>query len=218
MKNFFSFLFVVAIVAITLSSCQTKTVDTKTVVKTTVKEIGTEGFLIKKVVKGDTVWGYSEEVYGTGVEWREIVAENPFLNQPGRVYYDQGREKWIVILFPGESIRIRGQVVTPTFSSEETTVTTTTETAGIPWWGWLLIAVGGIIFIFFLLGILGLLSYQRQYKPRLIFLCEERQEPVVITPTINYTATGGDRSAYIEGAKETTILHSSSGEVKITVR
>lgn len=151
MKKFY--FAIVAIVAITLSSCQTKTVDTKTVVKTTVKEIGTEGFLIKKVVKGDTVWGYSQETYGTGVDWREIVKENPFLNQPNRVYYDKERAMWIVIIYPGESIRIRGQVVTPTFVSEETSTTTSTETVGVPWWGWLTyiglgaLVVGGIIYL-----------------------------------------------------------------------
>ncbi|NCU28509.1 MAG: hypothetical protein EOM85_02455, partial [Candidatus Moranbacteria bacterium] len=153
MRNFISLLLVALFAVVTMASCQTKNTTTKTVVKTTVKEIGTEGFLIKKVVKGDTIWGYSQETYGIGIEWREIVAENPFLNQPGRIYYDQTRSKWIVIIYPGEVVKIRGQFITPTFVSEEVTTTTNTETAGIPWWGWLCFialgstVIGGIIYL-----------------------------------------------------------------------
>lgn len=135
------------------TSCQNGSTTTTTVVKTTVKEMGTDGFLLKKVVNGDTIWGYSQETYGTGTEWRDIVAENPFLNQPGRVYYDQARQKWIVLIYPGETIRIKGQLVNPTFISEETTITTTPTKSGVPWWGWLCFialgstVIGGIIYL-----------------------------------------------------------------------
>jgi len=215
MKKFFYFA-VVAIVAILVSSCQKQTTTIEKQVKTTVKEIGTEGFLIKEVIKGDTVWGYSEEVYGTGFSWRDIVAENPFLNEPGRIYYDQNRERWIVIIYPGESVIIKGQVITPTFTSEETTVTTTTETAGIPWWGWLLMSVGGIIIIFFLLGTVGLVFYQKCYRPEPA--CCYRPTPT--TPSVVYhTMVSGDRTVRVEGARETIISHSTtSGELKITTR
>ena len=161
MRNLFSILFL-ALFSLAITSCQNKNTTTTTTVKTTVKEIGSEGFVLKKVVKGDTVWGYSDEVYGTGTQWRDIVAENPFLNEPGRIYYDQGREKWIVIIYPGETIKIKGLQVTPTFISEETTVTTNTEAVGIPWWGWMLIGVGSIVGLFFLVGTIGLFSFHRQ--------------------------------------------------------
>lgn len=184
-------------------------------VKTTVKEIGTEGFLIKKVVKGDTVWGYSQQAYGTGLSWREIVAENPFLNESGRIYYDQNREMWIVLIYPGESIRIKGQVMTPTFVSEETTTTTDTEVVGIPWWGWLIMAVGGSIILFFLFGTMGLISYHRCCGPQ--SCCST---PIIIGgPSVDYHVTAsGDRRVRVEGARETTVSHSTNGELKITAR
>lgn len=130
-----------------LVSCNQPIVTTTTVTtKTTVSEPGSGGFILKKVIKGDTVWGYSQEVYGTGIEWRSIVAENPFLNEPGRIYYDQARAKWIVVIKPGETIKIGGKYISPTFVSEETTTTITTQPptglASIPWWGWLLIVAG----------------------------------------------------------------------------
>lgn len=218
-------LIVVALVATLSFSCQQKTVTVEKSTKTTVSQIGSTGFIIKKVIKGDTVWGYSEEVYGTGVEWREIVAENPFLNQPGRVYYDQGREKWIVILFPGESIRIKGQVVTPTFVSEETSTTTSTETVGVPWWGWLIIAVGGIIFLFFLLGTIGLISFRRCYRPLNCcpapcpcpVPCPPAPDPAM--PSVSYNSSAnGEKRARVEGARETVITHSSNGEMTVTAR
>lgn len=218
MKKFFYFA-VVAIVAILISSCQKQTTTVEKVTKTTVKEIGTEGFILKKVVKGNTIWGYSEEVYGTGIPWREIVAENPFLAD--RVYYDSKRGQWIVKIYEdrGEvvKIRIKGQVINPTFTSEETTTTTNTETVGIPWWGWLLIAVGGIIFIFFLFGTMGLISYHRCCRPQPVCYCPISTSPT--TPRISYNAmaNGGKRTS-IEGAKETTITHSANGDLKITAR
>jgi len=215
MKKFFYFV-VVAMVATFVFSCQNQTINTKTVVKTTVKEIGTEGFLIKKVIKGDTIWGYSEETYGTGVEWRSIVAENPFLSGPNRIYYDKERAKWIVIIYPGESIRIRGQVLTPTFISEEVTVTTTESTSGIPWWGWLLIATGGIICLYFLIGSIGLISYHRNCRPQ---PCCCIIPPTPTLPSVTYNSTAsGDKRAHIEGSRETTVTHSASGELKITAR
>ena len=86
MRNLISFVLVALFAVVTMASCQTKNTTTTTTVKTTVKEIGSEGFILKKVVKGDTVWGYSQESYGTGIQWREIVKENPFLNEEGRIY------------------------------------------------------------------------------------------------------------------------------------
>ena len=216
MKKFFIFFFVVVIVA-TLFSCQTKTVDTKTVVKTTVKEIGSEGFILKKVVRGDTVWGYSDEVFGTGLQWREIVAENPFLKEPGRIYYDQARQKWIVIIYPGEIVKIKGQLVTPTFVSEETTTTTITETTGIPWWGWLLIGVGSIIALFFLIGSLGLCSYHRNHPCYPPYCCEPSYLGRPASMDYQSRPDGG-MSLTSRGFGETTFTREADGSIHLAVR
>ncbi len=205
-----------------MASCQNKDTKTTTVVKTTVKEIGSEGFVLKKVVKGDTIWGYSDEAYGTGTQWRDIVAENPFLNEPSRIYYDQGREKWIVLIYPGEQIRIRGQVVTPTFISEETHVTTTTETVGVPWWGWLLIAVGSVVVLFFLFGLVGLSSYHRQCRPCGLHSIDHCCEPFYMVgrpASMDYqSCPDGGFSLTSRGFGETTFNRDANGRTSLSVR
>lgn len=215
MKKVISFLIMVAIFMVTLASCQTQNTKTEKSVKVTTKEMGTEGFLIKKVAKGDTVWGYSQETYGTGMQWREIVIENPFLNEPGRIYYDQEREKWIVLIYPGETVKIRGQIVNPTFVSEEVTITTTTETAGLPWWAWIIIPLAVIAFIFILVGVIGLFTSIRN-KP----CCESYQQcrPCGY-PTVNYrSGANGEISVCSQGASEFSFNRGANGETSFTVR
>lgn len=140
------------ICVLSLVSCnQTDTrEEVTTVVKnttTTITEPGTDGFLLKKqvVVHGNTVWGFTQKVYGTGTNWREVVSQNPFLQQPGRVYYDDAKKMWVVLIYPGEVLKLGGEVISPTYVVEETTTTTTVKTSDpnnsvIPWWGWVLIA------------------------------------------------------------------------------
>ena len=152
----YSYLMIVVISSFLFSSCNQQTTTTAvTTTKTTVTEPSSDGFIFKKVIKGDTIWGYSEEVYGTGFEWRQIVAENPFLGEHGRIYYDQAKGKWIVIIKPGEKIKIGGKYVSPTFISEEiTTKTTTTSSSSLDsvlWWEWLCI-IGCIAFLVWLFG------------------------------------------------------------------
>lgn len=200
-----------------MASCQTKETTTTNVVKTTTKELRTEGFLVKKVIKGDTVWGYSDEVYGTGTQWRDIVAENPFLNEPGRIYYDQARQKWIVIIYPGEIVKIKGQIITPTFVSEEKTTTVTSETTGIPWWGWLLIGVGSIIALFFLIGSLGLCSYHRNHPCYPPYCCEPSY--LGRPASMDYHAEpNGSFSLSSRGFGETTFSRDAEGRTTLSVR
>lgn len=159
MKKSIILLSILVILTSLFVACNNQATTTAvTTIKTTMTEPGSGGFILKKVIKGDTVWGYSQEVYGTGIEWRQIVAENPFLSEPGRIYYDQARGKWIVIIKPGETIKIGGKYVSPTFTSEETTTITTKEPAtGLPWWGWLLIlgVAGFLIWLFWFRGVVN---------------------------------------------------------------
>lgn len=97
--------------------------------------------------------GLFRKAYGTGVQWRDIVAQNPFLQQPGRVYYNEAKKMWIVKIYPGEVVKIGGDIIAPSCVFEQTT-TTVEETEPpkpiIPWWGWLLmlVVVAFIIWLF----------------------------------------------------------------------
>lgn len=113
----------------------------------TAEQIGKNGFIIKTVKPGDTLWEYSEEIFGKGVEWREILKENPFLDNPERTYYDPGMKRWIVILSPGETVKIRGKAIHPSFTSSSSLFINnfrTEEKTTVTWWGWVLIGVGAV--------------------------------------------------------------------------
>ena len=132
-----------------MSSCgQKETTTVDTTIKTTFSTEPTGSFLIaKKVVKkGDTVWAYSKDHYGTGLKWRDIVSQNPFLQEPGRVYFDTAIGEWIVVIKPGEELKIGNEVIVPVFVVEETTTKTTVtkepaELFSLPWLFWLAIGI-----------------------------------------------------------------------------
>lgn len=159
---------IIVIFGLSFMSCnQTDTREaTTTVVKnttTTITEPGTDGFLLKKqvVVHGNTVWGFTQKVYGTGTNWRDVVAQNPFLQQPGRVYYDDVKKMWIVLIYPGEVLKLGSEVISPTYVVEESTTTTTvTKPALIPWWEWALIITAIVAFLLIIIRLLwpGLVS------------------------------------------------------------
>jgi len=141
-----------------MNSCEKPVTTTVTTVttKATLTEPGTNGFLISQeiVVRGNTVWGFSRESYGTGMKWRDIVAQNPFLQQPGRVYYNKDRKMWIVKIHVGEIVKIGGSIITPSCVVEETTTTTQTTSAPesvFPWLGLLPYAIVCILIIWFLI-------------------------------------------------------------------
>ncbi len=160
MKKVLFSLFVILFVSL-LSSCIQRQPSAPKVTTTVTNEKFTysdQGFYVEQqiVVSGNTVWGISQKVYGTGMQWREIVALNPFLSSPDRLYYNQDRKMWIVRIYPGEVLNIGGQKVYPSVSYERTITTTTTEPAQInasivsdmPWWGWMiLLAIAILIFI-----------------------------------------------------------------------
>lgn len=111
------------------------------------EQIEAEGFVVKTVKPGDTLWEYSEQVFGTGYKWREILRENPFLNQPGRVEQD-ATGRWIVILYKGESIIVRGGIIYPSSTSSSSSATTVVSShhekrTSVVWWMWVLIGLGG---------------------------------------------------------------------------
>jgi len=165
------------------------TTTTTTVTKVTTTEPGSNGFLFSRqlVVKGNTVWGFSREVYGSGIQWRDIVALNPFLQEPGRVYWNNFKQKWIVKIYPGEVVRIGNDVVTPSVTVEETTTTverTDSPVFIIPWYVWILIAAIVIILI------INLINYQRN----------------ILTAKIHSSVNVNMRNCDIDTATETSLL------------
>jgi hypothetical protein len=154
----------VAILAIMFTSCNQqvpqKTTTTVTTEKVTYSD---QGFYVEQqtVVSGNTVWGISSKVYGTGLQWRDIIALNPFLNTPDRLYYNADRKMWIIRIYPGEVLNIGGQKVYPSCSYESSITETTTEPVSsssniIPWWGWLIIVILVIAFILLMLNLFGI--------------------------------------------------------------
>lgn len=161
MKTKMSFIFfVVVLFAIAMfSSCEEDVLPvmtTTTVEETSIIETspGSGGVIFAKeitVKDGETVWGYSNEVYGSGGKWRDIVMQNKFLQEPGRVYWDTNRKQWIAKIYPGEVVKIDGQVVLPTYIFYDKTTTISQpleeqeeEKDGLAWYWIVLIILGAI--------------------------------------------------------------------------
>lgn len=127
----------VVIFGLGLISCNQQPIAPQKVTTTVTNEKVTysdQGFYVEQqiIVRGNTVWGISEKIYGTGFKWRDIVSQNPFLNTPDRLYYNPDKQMWIVKIFPGEVLNIGGQKVYPSCTYERTVTTTTTEPAPVP--------------------------------------------------------------------------------------
>lgn len=141
----------IAVVAMAMVSCQSyesgvysyySSSEEKT--ETLAKQAESNGFILKRVKPGDTLWEYSEKVHGTGYKWAEILRENPHL--AGRLSYDKDRKISIVTIYPGETIRVGGKTCHPSFSSALSDNNTTTisssykKEAGksVSWWVWVI--------------------------------------------------------------------------------
>jgi hypothetical protein len=157
-KNLFLLLAIVAVIfSLSLTSCATQGQNPEKHVTTTVSETKVTGepnyFLVKKAVtvkKGDAVWRYAKVQYQNGYQWRDIVAQNPILNQPGRVYQN-AKGEWIVIIRPGETIYMGGQVVNTTTNytvDQNSTETEVITQASLLWWQ----VLGLILFGLFLVA------------------------------------------------------------------
>ena len=56
------------------------------------------------VANGDTLWALSGEKLQDPLQWGKILGANSFLNQPGRVFENNG--KTVVLIRPGENLVI----------------------------------------------------------------------------------------------------------------
>jgi hypothetical protein len=148
-KSSFSLL-MVAIVAMVaaFSSCSNTTEKTQ-LEEQRFRVVEPEFFwVVTETVKaGDTVWDRAKVYYGNGLKWTDIVAENPFLQQPGRIWQDKVSGKWYVLIFPGEKLVMDQKEVNLTFIDTIDTPAQQQKEEGLPWWAWLLIILGAIMII-----------------------------------------------------------------------
>jgi len=132
------------------------------------EQVEQNGFILKRVKPGDTLWEYSEEVYGTGYKWGEILQENPHLI--GRLSYDSNRNLPVVIIYPGESVRIGGKEIYPSFSSSSRSTTKTISSSyknekgvSVAWWTWV---IPSFLFLLVTVGVLWLRYATRHSRAR----------------------------------------------------
>lgn len=166
MKN----LFVIAIMAavISLTSCANQEQTPEKHVTTTVSETKVTGepnyFLVKKAVKvkkGDTLWEYAKVQYQNGFQWRDILAQNPFLKD--RVEKN-AKGEYIIIIYPGETIYMGGQVVNTTTNytiKENSTTTEVITPASLAWWEVLLLVLFGLLIVTLIVSLI--LSWRRRH-------------------------------------------------------
>jgi hypothetical protein len=137
----------IAVVAMAMVSCQSYesisfSGHSSEKTERTAESIERDGFILKMVKPGDTLWEYSQKIWGVGYRWEEILSENPQLT--GRLDYDKSTGMWVVIIYPGEIVRIGGKEISPSFSSRSDTTTTISSSyknekgMSVAWWTWVI--------------------------------------------------------------------------------
>lgn len=164
---------IIAVVAMAMiSSCQSYDSGTYSYYSSektdTNEQVEQNGFILKRVKPGDTLWEYSQEVYGTGYKWREILQENPFLT--GRLSYNSELGRHIVIIYPGERVIIGGKEIYPSFSSSSRSTTKTISSSyknekgvSVAWWTWV---IPSFLFLLVTVGVLWLRYATRHSRAR----------------------------------------------------
>lgn len=163
-----------AVTSFTLVSCSEKVQIpekrvTTTVSTTTAKADPGSYFLVQKnisVKQGETLWEYARVYYKDGFKWRDIIAQNPFLNQPGRIEKN-AKGEWIAKIYPGEKIIMGNEVANLNYTVKENSTVTeviTPASQTTPLWIWLL--VGAVIVAVIIAGIALFLN--RNHVPSVI--------------------------------------------------
>lgn len=111
------------------------------------------------VQKGDTAWELAGVRLGDPKIWRQIVIDNPMLQQPGRVFERGG--KTIVILRPGEQLYglekyvpvLPMPIETKTVGTlTNTLLSSTSDDADWSWLWWLIALVAGFALLAYLIN------------------------------------------------------------------
>lgn len=170
MKNLI--LLLIAVIAMAMVSCQSYesisfSGHSSEKTERTAESIERDGFILKMVKPGDTLWEYSQKIWGVGYRWEEILSENPQLT--GRLDYDKSTGMWVVIIYPGEIVRIGGKEISPSFSSRSDTTTTISSSyknekgSSVSWWVWV---IPSILIAIFAVGFIWLRYATRHTRAR----------------------------------------------------
>ena len=162
----------IAVVAMAMVSCQSYesisfSGHSSEKTERTAESIERDGFILKMVKPGDTLWEYSQKIWGVGYRWEEILSENPQLT--GRLDYDKSTGMWVVIIYPGEIVRIGGKEISPSFSSRSDTTTTISSSyknekgSSVSWWVWV---IPSILIAIFAVGFIWLRYATRHTRAR----------------------------------------------------
>jgi len=113
--------------------------------------VGMDTTFTDTVKIGDNAWGLSEKNFGTGVEWRRIIDLNPFLQEPGRVWYDHNKKMWFCMIHPGEILNKPASIeplpiLTPDYS-KDSVVNHEINLIQEYFWMWMIILIGISFFI-----------------------------------------------------------------------
>lgn len=140
---FFSFF-----VVILMLSCQTAPQSVLT--EKTVTVVQPQFFYLCKevVVNGDNCWNLAKVYLGIGLRWTDIIKQNPFMQEPGRVWKNEQTGIWYALIKPGETLIIGQTEINPTFVEFIDTPANSTPQkseflflASPWWWFWLVIAI-----------------------------------------------------------------------------
>lgn len=162
MKKVFVF-FALLISAYVFTSCN-QNQPKSSIVEQQIRVIEPEFFyVVKEVVKaGYNTWDRAKVHYGSGFMWRDIVAQNKFLQEPGRVWQDKVSGIWYCLIRPGEELIIGTTKVNPVFIENiDAPTKENVVKAGeiistpplMPWWEWLIsfLVVAVVVALFVIL-------------------------------------------------------------------
>lgn len=116
MKKILFAIFVMVCFSILLVSCNSKPAPQSLVEQQVTVTEPHFFYLVESLIeKGNTVWGRAKIYLGDGNRWREIIAKNKFMQEPGRVWKDSVTCTWYALIRPGEKLIIDSQEVNPVF-------------------------------------------------------------------------------------------------------
>lgn len=148
------FLFSVLIVSLIVLSCKTNQ-DSVSVDSYETRIVQPEFFYVVKdtVKSGHNTWDRAKVFYNDGFQWRHIVAENEFLQEPGRVWKDETTGVWYCLILPGEVLNIGEAQVNPVFKDtvvSKPVLPVEESTTDLSWLSWVFLISGLLLFAYFL--------------------------------------------------------------------
>lgn len=115
MKNLFFVAIMATMITFSLTSCSKSSTDQLVEQQVTVTSPEFFYVVMQTVKDGDTVWDRAKVYFGSGLKWTDVVAQNEFLQKPGRVWQNKTDGRWYVLIYPGEKLIMGSTAVNPIF-------------------------------------------------------------------------------------------------------